>query len=294
MADDLDGTAGDGAPEPPGSPETPEPTPGATAQPAKEPESFINPADLPVELKPHWSRMHRAYTKALEKTRRAGEKAALVDQFWSDQDFARQTIQQWAQQNGVTLNFGDGRPAASPAASAGASNVPQELVSAIEAELPQELRWMARALAASSWKAQGHLIEPLMKKTQAQEASTRTAEYETLAEELSETAPGWQTHEDDMSELLDFLRGPSMRSKRWGSKLQVLHGIVTGGAVATREAVRRIGDAARNRTSTGMAGRSTTTNITERVRGAKTDQEAWKIAAEHAVEELRRSGVAVP
>lgn len=268
---------------------------GATDQ-TKPAESFIDPKDLPAELKPHWSRMHRAYTKALEKTRGAGDKAALVDRFWSDPDFAKQSIESWAQQHGATLTFGDGssHSARSAAPAGGASGVPADFIAAVEAELPTELKWMARPLAASTWKAQGHLIAPFIRETRQKEASTRTAEYDTLAEELGEVAPGWEAHEDEMAELLDFLRGSEMRSRRWGSKLQLLHGLVTGNASATREAVRRIGDAARSRTATGVPGRSTAPNIAERVRGAKTDQEAWKLAAEHAVDELKSHGVAVP
>jgi len=291
MADEL-GTAGDGL-ETPASPETPEPTPGTTAPV----ESFINPADLPPELKPHWSRMHSAYTKALNRVKDAAGKAQQVDRFWDDPEFAKESIQEWARRTGTPISFG-GSPASPTPSPTGAppsaSNVPQELITAIEAELPAELRWMARPLAASTWKAQGQLTAPLIRESRQKEATQRSAEYEDLAAELTETAPGWEEHEDDMSEMLSFLQGPALRSRRWGSKLQLLHNLVTGNASATREAVRRMGDAARNRTTTGQPGRSTTTNIADRVRGAKTDQDAWKIAAEHAVDELKRAGVNVP
>ena len=282
---------------PPPAPNDPEPEPEPAPAPAPgatpTPESFITPADLPAEIKPHWARMHRAYTKKLEEFRGAADKAALIDRFWADPTFARQSIEQWAQQQGVTLTFGDGTTAARPTTT-GTAGVPADFIAAVEAELPPELKWMARPLAASTWKAQGHLIAPFIKETRAKEASGRTAEYDEMAEELTATAPGWEAREDEMAELLDFLRGPEMRSRRWGSKLQLLHGLVTGNASATREAVRRMGEAARSRTATGVPGRSTAPNIAERVRVAKTDHDAWKLAAEHAVEELRSHGVAVP
>ena len=290
-------SGGDNDDPPPPAPNDPDPEPEpAPVPPGATPptESFINPADLPPEIKPHWSRMHRAYTKKLEEFKGAADKAALIDRFWSDPAFARSSIEQWAQQQGVALTFGDGATTTVRPTTTGAAGVPADFIAAVEAELPPELKWMARPLAASTWKAQGHLIAPFIKETRAKEASSRTAAYDELAEELTATAPGWEAHEDEMAELLDFLRGTEMRSRRWGSKLQLLHGLVTGNASATRYAVRRMGDAARNRTVTGVPGRSTAPNIAERVRGAKTDQEAWKLAAEHAVEELKSHGVAVP
>ena len=56
-----------------------QPTPDASQD-----ESFIDPASLPPELKPHWSRMHRAYTQALEGARGVQDKASTVDRFYSD------------------------------------------------------------------------------------------------------------------------------------------------------------------------------------------------------------------
>jgi len=59
-------------------------------------ESFISPKDLPDEVKPHWRRMHRAYTKFREGAGEMEKKAALVDRFNTDQDFTLQVIQEAA------------------------------------------------------------------------------------------------------------------------------------------------------------------------------------------------------
>ena len=48
---------------------------------ASQEESFIDPATLPPELKAHWSKMHRAYTQALEGARGVQDKASTVDPF---------------------------------------------------------------------------------------------------------------------------------------------------------------------------------------------------------------------
>src|SRR3990167_1462654 len=123
--------------------------------------------------------MHRAYTKKLEEFKGAADKAALIDRFWSDPAFARSSIEQWAQQQGIALTFGDGATRPTPAAG-GAAGVPADFIAAVEAELPPELKWMAKPLAASTWKAQGHLIAPFIKETRAKEASSRTAAYDEL------------------------------------------------------------------------------------------------------------------
>ena len=294
--DDLEGTAGDqAAGDQPQADTQQAGQPGATSQAQQQPESFINPADLPEELKPHWRRMHGAYTKALERTKGAGDKAQLVDRFWSDRDFAQQTIQQWAQQMGVPISFGNGSPASAPSGGAATTtpstaDVPAGLIQAVEQQLGPELRWMAGPLAASVWKAQAHVLQPFLRDSKAKEASAKEAEYEELSAELTETAPGWETHEEDMTALLDFLQSASMRSRRWGSKLELLYKLVTGDAAAISTATRRMSDAARNRTVTGQPGRSAVDNIEERVRKAATPREAFQIAATHAADAVKRAG----
>jgi hypothetical protein len=265
-------------------------TTAAAEAPAKA-ESFIDPSELPDELKPHWKRMHRAFTKRMEETKDMKDKAALVDQFRSDPNFALQTIQQAAQQMGYSLSKAQAAEVVQSAATAVGGGAPQELVAAVKAQLSPELQWMAPSLANTQWVTMQMQMAPLKKEREQEATARRNEEYKELAEELGEQAPGWEEHEDDMEELLTFLKSDSMKSRKFGSKLSLLHGIVTGNASAVASAVRRMGEASRNRTSTGQAGRSTAPNIDKRVREAKTDQDAWQIAAQAAVEDLERQGV---
>ena len=255
-------------PEPsdPTAPETPAAAPGTSpgeppAPPAEE--SFINPNELPAELRPHWKKMHRSYTKALERTKEAASKAALVDRFYGDPAFAEQTIQQWAAQRGYQLTRAQ---AAAVAQQAQAATDPAP------GELPPELAWLQPILD----RYIDRRVAPVQQRLQSDTRDRRTGEYQQLAEQLSEAAPGWETHEPDMIELLDYLQGDKFTHPRFGSKLALLHNLVTGQAVAT--AARRMGEAAKSRAPTGTSGRTVESNLEERIRTAPNNRAAWDLA----------------
>lgn len=287
MADELPGTAGEELPSDPGGTpagDTPAPQPRATETPA---ESFINPSDLPPELKPHWSRMHRAYTKALEKAKTSGggEHAATIQRFWNDPDYATQVIQQRAQQLGYSLTKAEARAIAAQGGGAAAGGDP--------GDLPAELSWMRPFLEKAIQSGVERRLQPIQQHARTQEVSAKTAEYDDLATELAETAPGWEAHEDDMSSLLSFLQGPALRDRRWGSKLALLHALVTGQGHAVATLARRTADAARSRSTTGQPGRTVAPNLSEQIRKAPSQNDAWKLAEQAGLEEARRRGLPV-
>jgi hypothetical protein len=299
MADDLDGTAGL-EPDAPALQDTPEaPVSGATA-PAAPPaeEHFIDPSQLPDEIKPHWKRMHGAYNKKLAEIRTHQQDIDLVSRYRTDPQFQRAFLLQEAQRLGLQLGGSqapapNGQPA--PASPPGVSGeVPPSLVAAVRARLAPELQWMAESQAAAAWEAIRGFATPMLEREQQREVTTKTAEYEALAEQLGTQAPGWEQHEDDMMSLLDFLESGRMTDRRWGSKLALLYNAVTGNAAASQAAVTRMAEAGRNRVSTGLSGRQVVPNTTERVLKARTNREAIQIAAEEAEKELRRLGQAVP
>lgn len=271
------------APEPAPSPEpAPEPTPAI--------ESFIDPSTLPEEIKPHWKRMHRAYTKALEQTKGRKPDLDMLDRFRSEPEFAASVIRQEAARLGITLPLASGQPGG---AAPSGERPPAQLVEAIRANLPPELQWMAEAQAAAYWAANKLTLAPLMQRTQASDKAQREAQFDDLAEQLSAEMPGWEEHEDEISELLDFLQSDAMTHRTFGSKLKLLAQMVMGNGAAVSEAARRMSEAGRNRTATGQPGRATTDNFTDRIRKAPTDQEAWKLAADAALQELKAHGVSV-
>jgi len=303
MADEVPGTATEEIPNDPApEPETTEtPEGGATETPPAEPakvESFIDPSTLPPELKSHWSSMHRAYTKKLEGINARKGDLDFLDQYRSNPEVAKQVLQQEAARLGLTLATGT-QPAASPngspapPASPSGQGVPPELVKAIEDQLPAELKWMAPAQAAASWAATRMAVAPLVQESQQTKQATRQAEYDRLAGDLAATAPGWEEHEQTMHELLAYLKSPALTHPTFGSKLALLHGVVTKDARARVAAAESMGAAARNRTTTGQSGRSVTPNITEQVLKAKRGDDI-QIAADAAIAELKAKGVLLP
>lgn len=305
MADDDLGTAvvdeqvDQGEEITPDAPDTAAAANGATDTPAPtapaEPESFINPADLPEEIKPHWKRMHRAYTKGLEGIKAHKADAELLSKFRSDPDFARQLVQAEAQRLGLHLAPANGSSTpAQPAAPASQDGPPARLVEAIKARLDPSLHWMAEGMAAGQWAAAQEATRPLIEKDRAKDLAARESEWGALAGKLTETAPGWEAHESDMNAMLDWLRSPALTHPQFGDKLSFLYNAVTGGSAAKAQAIRAMGDAARNRTSTGLSGRAAVPNVSDRVIKATSQRDAVKIAAEEAERFMRANGMTVP
>lgn len=284
MADDLR----DPQPEP-----MPAPEPLSSPEPAPEPiESFIDPSTLPEEIKPHWKRMHRAYTKALEQTKGRKPDLEMLDRFRADPQYAAEVIRQESTRLGLTQP-GMTSPAGGTGPAPTGERPPAPLIEAIRANLPQELQWMAEAQAAAFWAANKLTLAPLMQRTQASEKVQRETQFDDLAEQLSTEMPGWEEHEDEIDELLTFLQSDAITHRTFGSKLKLLAQMVMGNGAAVSEAARRMSEAGRNRTVTGQPGRSITDNFTDRIRKAPTDQEAWKLAADAALQELKAHGVSV-
>ena len=274
-------------PAEPVSDEPTEPAPGDGGAPVQE-DSVFDPSQLAPELQTQWKKMQGAYTKRMQSIAQTKNAAQIVDRFNTDPDFARQTIQQRAQQLGMTL----GQPGSQPGLSNGSSkSLPPELVEAVKTNLSPELQWMAPALAASQWAGMQMALQPIQEQQAQSARSTRDQQYDALVEQLSSKAPGWEAHEDDMDGLLSFLQSPKMTDRRWGSKLELLHKLVTGDGQATAEAARRMGQAGRSRAPGGMPMAAPVLNIGEQVKKVKNNSEAWELAAKHAMAELTRQGI---
>ena len=281
--------------------DTPEVAPGQP-EPAVAPaapvasESFINPADLPEEIKPHWKRMHRAYTKALDGIKTGKADIELLGRFRSDPAFARELVQIEASRLGLHLAPANGTTPAAPAAPTTRvdTDAVARIAEAMKSQVDPSLHWMIPGMAAGQWAAAQEANRPLVEKERAKEQSSRETEWGTLSERLTETAPGWEAHQDDMNALIDWLRSPSLTHPQFGDKLTFLYNSVTNGSAAKVAAIRDMGAAARNASRTGQTTRAAVPNIADRVRKATTTSEALRIAAEEAERELRAAGIAVP
>lgn len=263
------------------------------AQPVQE-ESFIDPASLPEELKPHWKRMHGSYTKFAQERKALREQAAMVNRFQSDPEFAFQTLSQRAAQLGYQIvkpgqnGSAIGAPAQGGVTAMG--NVPQEFIKAIEANLSPELAWLAPALAQASYGGVQAVLKPLHTQVEQRETERRDQEYETHEAKLTEKYPGWEDHEDQMKAIHKWLRSDTLNHPLYGSKLELLYKVATQQASSISEAARRLSAAARNRTSSSQVTTNAAPNISKAVKSAGSNEDAWNLAAKHAISELRSRG----
>src|SRR5262245_42891106 len=280
MADEEFGTP-EPAPDAP-APEGIAPEPVAAA-PTPAPEPLIDPRDLPPEIQPHFKRMQAAFTKRMQQFASRKGDLELVDNFRNNPEFARQLIQQEAQRLGI--NIAQASPQ-QPQPATPSSAIPAPFVQAVAERLPQELQWMAPALAQATYASVAHLTQPMLQQNQQRLKEERESEWDTLAAQLSETTPGWEAHEDDMLAVLEFLQSPKLKHPVYGSKLNLLLGLVTGNAAATQQAIQRMSQAGRQRVGMGQTSRTSVPNITDRVRKAPNNREAWRLAAEAAINQV--------
>jgi len=242
------------------------------------------------ELDQVFRKMQGAYTRKTQSIAKVRDAAQIVERFNSDPDFARQTILQRAQQLGLNLQ----QPGAQPSLQNGSSrSMPAELVEAVKTNLSPELQWMAPALAASQWAGMQMALQPIQEQQAQSVRSTRDQEYEQAVEQLSERAPGWEAHEEDMSGLLSFLQSSKLSDRRWGNKLELLHKLVSGDGQAAATAARRMGEAVKSRSVAGSPVASPTFNIADQVKKPKNSQDAWSVAAKFAMSEMARQGIKV-
>lgn len=258
---------------------------GEEAQPE---ESFIDPSQLPEELKPHWKRMHAAFSSKMKGIKDSRDKLDAYNRFFEDPEYAKQTIMAVAPKLGLNIN-GQAAPQQAPGQQAQqrATDVPPELVEAVRNNLAPELQWMADSIAASHWAANKVALKPIMDRFDSDRTDRFTREYESAAEELAAKVPGWETKEDDMTEMLDFIQDKTkLRHPVFGNKLELIYNMTTGNTRATQEAINRMSQAGRNRSSISSSTRHPVTNISQRVKEAKNEAEAWDIAAQGAIQEV--------
>lgn len=300
--DEFDsGTATDTAPQ---GLDSPEPTgdalasatPAAETPAAPQEESFIDPSQLPDDIKPHWKRMHAAYTKTREDLKSGREARSEIQKFYSDLEYQERILNQVATQRGYKLVRPGEQPTAQPSATGSqpAGQAPADFVEKIKVNLAPELQWMAPSLAATQWAAVQAAIQPLMQERQQEKQSSKAQEYQTAADELGTKFPGWEAEEENMNELLGFLQGGQMRHPKFGNRLEVLYKaaqLLNGhqGHVV-QDYAKRTSEAARSRTVSSNAAKPSLENYQERIRKAPNQRDAFAIAAQVGLEEARRQG----
>lgn len=267
----------------------------ATATPQAGEDTFLTDQQIMEKIRANpelnhvFTKMQGSFTRRMQQAAKVRDSAAIVERFNSDPDFARQTILQRASQLGMQVG---GQQTGQTQPPQGAS-VPPELVESVRGQLGDELKWMAPMLAASQWAGMQYALGPIKQQQADTLRSSFDQQFDHLAESLSEKSPGWEQYEDDMDGLLAFLKSDKMTDRRWGSKLELLFRAVVGPGVATAQAAQRMAQAGKNKVSTGQATATTAPDVSEQVKKPKNMQDAWDIAAKHAVSVLEKQGIKV-
>lgn len=250
--------------------------------------SDLDPRKLPPELQPIFKRMQGVYTKRFQDLASLREKAEVVDRFYQDQDFAKETLIGWAAQNGFQLApiGANGNQAAPGTTGQQQGKAPAELVAAFEQNLAPELKWMAEPMAAAMGQSLQQLLSPVLTQQQQVAQQQRVQEYEKYADELRGVAPGWEEHEDVMTDLHDFMRSGAMYHPKYGSKIEMLYNLATAKAAAMKQATDRVNSAAKNRVSSGRSGTKPTDDLNGILKANK--QDAWQIAVNAARAQLQK------
>ena len=227
----------------------------------------------------------REREKALETLQ---QRAEMVDRFYREPAYARQVIEQMAPNLGITIS------SQAPNAESNSGNAPPQFLDAIRRHLGSDYGFLAEPFAQAMWEAGQHMIQPIAQQqeraTQQHEQATRERSqsmYQGMAEELSRAHPGWEAHENDMYDRLNFLRaalnGGSLTHPKYGSILSMLYQLSTGNGHSVAEAGRRMSQAAQNATRTGTPDRQAPPNTQELIRGADNANSRWEIAFQDAL-----------
>lgn len=243
------------------------------------------PAELQTEAKALRKRFQAAYTKKTMGLAEIRRKAEILDRFDSDPEFQAQVIQAVQQRRGPATP-----PTPPDLAAPAGPGIPPALVEMAKKSLPPEMQWMAESQAAFGWQLvqamNQHLIQPLQQaQTQAQQA--REAEqYHRAEAAFAERTPGWEAHQDDMVDVLTYLKSPALDHPRWGPKHDLLFRLTQGDKAEQRAvegALEKTAQAVKHRSITAKpAGRGTVSNLQDRIEDRKiSDAEAWRLIREN-------------
>jgi hypothetical protein len=271
----------------------------AGQQEGQQEDTFFDPAQLAPELQDQWKRMQASFTKRRQEdrqtARQSSQKAALVDRFYSDRDYARTIVEQIAPHLGYHLSpMSGGTPAPQGTPQRGPLTDTQDLESSLQQDLGQDLGFLAGPIAKSMRREIERRVQealsPLEQQTRQQQIAAQQAEEDEALALMDSQYPGWDQQKTQIDALDAFLRSGKHRHPVFGTRLEALYKFVNGGAMARVDAAKAMSQAAKNRTTTGRAGRQTASNLTDTLRKANREQgwnQAWKLVADN-LEELER------
>lgn len=237
-----------------------------------------------------------AFTKARMRDREQHSKLAdehttykqLLANFYADDSYALQVIRQRFPHLADRLSGTDNRATLPASAGQGtvSSGAAGQLQTVLQQKLGPDLAFLAPALADAMQAAVGAALQPLEQRTQAEQAQARRQQEDAIMADLDGKYPGWEErYGADMQALHDFLGSDQLTHPKFGNRYELLFRVLNKDT-GRIEAARAMEQAGRRRLSAGRTGRSGTPNITDQVTKAARSSEAFRLAAQAALEEL--------
>jgi hypothetical protein len=250
---------------------------------------------------PNYKYWQAAYTQTRQRERAQYGKVEaehkqfgeVLRNFYQDDGYALQVLRQRFPQLAHQLSLGpQGMPQSIPQNTLQAQPV-NPTVQLLEQSLGEDLAFLAPRLGPvleqviqAGIKAG---LAPIEQQTQQQQAAARKSTEDALLAEMDSAHPGWEArYGKDMQELDAFLNSDALSHPKFGNKYQLLLKLVNPDLTRV-DAVRSLGNAARSRLTTGRTGRQSQPDPTESILKARTNSDAFRLAAEAAMREMGTS-----
>jgi hypothetical protein len=229
------------------------------------------------------------YGKVESEHQQFGE---VLRNFYNDDAYALQVLRQRFPQIANQITLSNGTPGAAPSTTrpgAGESLATQLL----QDSLGEDLTFLAPRLGPPIERVVQAMVKahlaPFEQQTQHREEQARKATTDKLMAQLDGQHPGWEArHGKEMRELDAFLGSDQVEHPRFGNRYEILHRVVNPD-ITRVDAVRSMQNAGRNRLSTGRSGKQSAPDPTESILKARTNSDAFRLAAEAAMRELGQS-----
>jgi hypothetical protein len=250
---------------------------------------------------PNYKYWQAAYTQTRQRERAQYGKVEaehkqygdVLRNFYQDDAYALQVLRQRFPQLANQLSLSGGTPGQAAANTPSRGQQSSPVVQLLEQSLGEDLAFLAPRLGPVLEQVIQHGIRsglaPIEQQTQQQRATERKRQEDALLSSMDSDYPGWEgRYGNDMKELDAFLASDELTHPKWGNKYQLLYRLANSDH-ARVDAVRSIGEAARNRQTTGRPGRQSQPDPTQDILKAKTNSDAFRLAAEAAMRELGQS-----
>jgi hypothetical protein len=216
----------------------------------------------------------------------------VLRNFYNDDAYALQVLRQRFPQiaNQITLSNGTPGPMAGTTRAGSGESLATQL---LQDSLGEDLTFLAPRLGPPIERVVDAMVQarlaPFQQQIQQREEQARKSTTDKLMAQLDGQHPGWEArHGKDMRELDAFLGSDQVEHPRFGNRYEILHRVVNPD-INRVDAVRSMQNAGRNRLSTGRSGRQSTPDPTEAIVKARTNSEAFRLAAEAAMRDLGQS-----